>query len=82
MNHQQDPTSVSIEKGTYRHSKSGNLYEAIGVALETETSEMMVIYRPLYESEFELFARPYVMFMEKVTINGREVPRFERMSDE
>ena len=73
---------MNIEKGIYKHSKSGRLYEVIGMALETETSEMMVVYRPLYESEFELFARPYAMFMEKVTINGREVPRFERMIDE
>lgn len=29
----------SIEKGTYRHSKTGKLYEVLGMALATETEE-------------------------------------------
>ena len=69
----------SIEKGTYRHSKSGRLYEVLGVALQTETDESLVIYRPLYESEYELFARPYAMFIEKVEINGEMKLRFEKV---
>ena len=32
--------STGISKGTYRHSKSGKLYEVIGLALETETEEL------------------------------------------
>lgn len=71
----------SIEKGTYRHSKKGQLYEVLGVALETETSEPLVIYSPLYKSEYELFARPYSMFIEKVEINGTLVPRFEKVEN-
>ena len=71
-----------LEKGTYRHAKTGRLYEVVGVALEVETSEAMVIYRPIYESEFELFARPYRIFTEKVVLEGDEVLRFERVSDE
>ncbi len=69
----------SIEKGVYRHSKKGQLYEVIGCALETETNEQLVIYRPLYESEFELFARPYAMFMEQVELDGEMKPRFEKV---
>ena len=70
----------TIEKGTYRHNKSGKLYEVLGVALSTETKEQLVIYRPLYEVELELFARPYAMFMEQVEIEGKQVLRFEKVS--
>lgn len=71
----------SIEKGTYRHSKKGHLYEVLGMALHTETDEPLVIYRPLYDSEYELFARPYTMFIEQVELNGVVVPRFEKVDD-
>ena len=70
-----------IEKGTYRHSKKGRLYEVLGVALQTETNEPLVIYRPLYENEYEIFARPYEMFIENVAINGETKPRFEKVND-
>lgn len=69
----------SIEKGTYRHGKTGHLYEVLGVALQTETNEALVIYRPLDNSEYEFFARPYSMFVEEVTINGEVMPRFEKI---
>lgn len=75
-----DPEIISIEKGTYRHNKKGHLYEVLGVALQTETSEPLVIYRPLYKSELELFARPYAMFVEKVDIDGQMKPRFEKVN--
>lgn len=68
-----------IEKGTYRHSKKGHLYEVIGVALQTETDKPLVIYRPLYENEYELFARPYDMFIENIELNGEIKPRFEKI---
>jgi hypothetical protein len=70
-----------IAKGTYRHTKKNHLYEVLGVALQTETDEPLVIYRPLDENEYELFARPYTMFVETVEINGRTVPRFEKVAD-
>lgn len=66
----------SIRKGVYVHSKTGNLYEVIGVALEVEAESPLVIYRPLYKNEYELFARPYNVFTEKVEIDGVRVPRF------
>ena len=69
----------SIEKGTYRHNKSGRLYQVLGVALETENDETLVIYKPLYKAEYELFARAYKMFTETVEIDGRSAPRFERI---
>lgn len=65
--------------GTYRHSKTGQLYEVIGTALQTETDELLVIYRPLYESQHSLFARPYEMFIETVQVDGRSLLRFEKL---
>ncbi|MEO7904593.1 MAG: DUF1653 domain-containing protein [Candidatus Saccharimonadales bacterium] len=70
-----------IQKGVYRHTKKGHLYDVLGVALETETSEPLVIYRPLYETEFEIFARPYALFAGTVSIDGVIVPRFEKVDD-
>ena len=69
----------AMQLGTYRHNKKGHLYEVVGVALQTETDEQLVIYKPLYDSEFELFARPYDMFVEQVEIDGEMKPRFEKV---
>ena len=73
---------AKISKGTYKHSKSGKLYEVIGLALETETQELLVIYRPLYENEYELFARPASMFTETIVLDGKSVPRFQKINSE
>lgn len=48
----------------YRHFK-GNLYEVLGVAAHTETSEKLVVYRDCNNTE-RVFARPLDMFMSKV----------------
>ncbi len=82
--------STTNIKGRYRHSKSGKLYKVIDVALHTETGEMMVAYRALYEHDelagkygkHPLFVRPYDMFFETVEIDGKVVPRFEKLSEE
>lgn len=76
-----DPRPKSILPGKYLHIKSGNFYEVIGVALHSESSEQIVIYKPLYESNFKLFARPYDMFIEKVEIGGEDLPRFQKVDD-
>jgi len=72
---------MSIKPGTYRHTKSGRLYEVLGTALQTETEEVLVIYRPLYQSEYELFARPHDMFIEQVVVDGKQRPRFEEINE-
>lgn len=71
-----------VEKGIYRHNKTGHLYEVLGTALHTESDEPLVIYRPLSESEFELFARPCAMFAENVELNGTVKPRFEKLGSQ
>ena len=73
---------AKISKGVYKHSKSGKLYEVIGLALETEAEDFLVIYRPLYENEYELFARLANMFTETVVLDGKSVPRFEKVNSE
>lgn len=73
--------SIHVTPGKYVHNKSGKKYEVIGTALQTETHEQLVIYRPLYESERTLFARPHSMFVETVMINGEKKPRFEKIDD-
>lgn len=71
----------SITKGVYRHTKTGKEYEVIGTALQTETEEILVIYRPLYRNvNHQLYARPYGMFKEIVTIDGKSMPRFEKVN--
>lgn len=69
-----------LQKGEYVHSKTGNHYEVIGVAMHSETQEPIVIYRPLYESKYEYFVRPFSMFVESVEIDGIIHPRFERLN--
>ena len=75
---QSKPKPMYVQKGTYRHYKTGQFYEVVGVALHTETEQQLVIYRPLYENcQYELFARPADMFIEIVEVGGAKVPRFE-----
>lgn len=69
------PDATTVQPGRYRHYK-GNLYEVIETARHSETGELMVVYRCLY-GEHSLWVRPLEMFMEKVLIDGHEVPRFE-----
>lgn len=61
-----------VKPGLYRHYK-GKHYEVIGVAKHSETSENMVVYRPLY-GERGLWVRPLKMF-EEMMPNGTK--RFE-----
>ena len=67
--------------GKYQHYK-GNFYEVLDVARHSETLEEMVVYRTLYDSEFgkdSLWVRPKMMFLEKVEVDGQEVPRFRKV---
>lgn len=73
---------MEIKIGKYRHYK-GKEYKVLGVGKHTETHEDLVIYEPLYESDFaKISARPLSMFLENVTIDGKEVPRFEYIGNE
>lgn len=58
----------------YKHFK-GDYYIVENIALHTETSEKMVIYRALYGNG-ELYTRPYSMFTEETNKCGQKY-RFE-----
>ena len=66
-----------ITLGRYRHFK-GNEYEVIGFARHSETEDKLVLYRSLKNPE-EVWARPYDMFAEIITRDGKRIRRFERM---
>lgn len=71
---------MKVKKGKYQHFK-GNYYMVMGVAHHSETLEEMVIYKALYESpEYgrdAIWVRPAKMFLEKVMVGGKRVPRFK-----
>ena len=58
----------------YKHFK-GNYYLVVGMALNTETEEQMVIYKALYE-DGKVFARPISSFTERIEGKNQE-HRFE-----
>ena len=63
--------------GKYRHFKGGE-YEFICLAKDSETSEELVIYKALY-GEQKIWARPSAIFYQYVNVDGKEVPRFEKI---
>ena len=67
--------SQSIPQGIYRHYK-GSLYQVLHTAKHSETEETLVVYRCLY-GEYGIWVRPIGMFDEMVTVDGKEVQRFE-----
>jgi len=73
----------------YRHYKStwwnDHVYEIIGTAKHSETDEILVIYKPLYECVWQEWcdfsARPLSMWEEMVEWNGNMVPRFTLVTE-
>lgn len=69
--------SETVER--YRHYK-GKEYQIIGIATHTENEEKMVVYKALY-APYKIWVRPYVMFFESIQIDGKIIPRFEKIED-
>ncbi len=67
-----------IKLGKYKHFK-GHLYNVVGVAKHTEDPEKeFVIYEYTHDDgKIQLWARPKEMFLEKMELKGKKVPRFE-----
>ena len=69
-----------IEPGIYEHYK-GKLYQVIGLGRNSETLEEVVVYQAMYNSEEfgdkALWVRPRSMFVETVSVDGKEIPRFK-----
>lgn len=64
-----------LKQGLYRHYK-GNIYRLLFIARHSETLEELVVYQDAQHPE-KIWARPAGMWEESVTINGKEIPRFE-----
>ncbi len=72
----------SLPAGVYRHYK-GHLVYLLGVARHSETEEKLVAYIPLAAKKGpRITVRPYDMFFEHVSVDGKQVPRFEWMGQE
>lgn len=72
-----DAAPHSIAPGVYEHYK-GKKYFVLGLSRDTESNEVCVVYRPLYETDWtQLVHRNARMFLEQVTVNGVQVPRFK-----
>jgi len=69
-----------LETGIYQHYK-GPKYEVVGLATHSETEEKLVVYRTLY-GDFDLWVRPYDMFIEEVEYQGEWVQRFRFVSSD
>ena len=69
----------AVTLGRYRHFK-GNEYEVIGFAKHSETEEKLVLYRSTQNPE-EVWARPYDMFKEIITRDGKQVRRFTKLDN-
>jgi len=71
---------MNLKLGKYRHYK-GATVEVIGIARHSETLEELVVYKhQVDDSKFgkiALWVRPKKMFMEKVVVKGKKVPRFK-----
>ena len=68
MNHE-------LRKGVYEHFK-GKQYELLDVGKDSESLEEVVIYKALY-GEGQIRVRPLKMFLEKVKVDNKEMPRFK-----
>jgi len=66
---------MNVRPGSYRHYK-GKEYTVIDVARHSETLDELVVYRREY-GDRGLWVRPLAMFQETVTIDGKELPRFQ-----
>lgn len=70
-------TEPCIVPGVYQHYK-GKKYFVLGLSKNTETGEVCVVYRPLYETDWaQLVHRNAAMFVEQVDVGGVQTPRFK-----
>ena len=65
--------------GLYKHSKKGTIYRVFAIGIHTETNEEIVAYYG-EESKESVWFRPAQMFFENIILQGKIVPRFERIT--
>jgi hypothetical protein len=66
--------------GRYKHSKTGNEYIVTDLATLESTEEVGVIYQAEYGNRLK-WIRPINNFLEKIELNGKNTPRFVRVSE-
>ena len=72
---------MDVKLGKYRHYK-GIEVKVLGVVRHSETNQEMVLYEKLEPHPLgKLWVRPKEMFMENVTVNSQEMPRFTKLPD-
>lgn len=73
-----------VKIGKYKHFK-GMVVEVIGIALNSETMEEMVVYNhpdPVKGKEGNtLWVRPKKMFLETIEKDGKQIKRFEYVGE-
>lgn len=68
---------AKLKLGKYQHFK-GNHYLVLTEAKHSETLEELVVYISLYDNpRSQVWVRPKKMFLEKVEVKGKKVPRFK-----
>ena len=72
-------TDHNVRPGLYQHFKGQN-YIVLGVALHSETQEVMIVYQQDY-GDHRMWVRPKAMFMETVPYEGKDVPRFQYLGE-
>ena len=71
---------MDVKSGRYRHYK-GKEYRVFNVATHSETMEKLVVYQTLY-GDFGWWVRPLAMFTEHVEVGGKQLPRFQWISEQ
>lgn len=65
--------------GRYRDCE-GNLYQVTGWAKHAVTHKELVVYKKIFNGESgRSWVIPLSKFLEKVSVNGKKIPRFVRV---
>ena len=68
----------ALEPGSkYRHFKGGES-QLVKIARDSETTEEVVVYESIDDSD-RVWVRPLKMFVEEVSRDGYEGPRFKKV---
>lgn len=75
------PAGAPQKGEVFAHYKQGDQYRVVGLAIESNTDEWMVVYEPLYENPAApLFTRPCREWREVVDWQGSKTERFSKVA--
>jgi hypothetical protein len=76
---------IEVPVGAIYQHYSGKKYKILGIGHHSENYERCVVYQGLYHCENfgaqPIWIRPLKMFLENVVIEGKEQPRFRRLTE-